>query len=417
MRTLPKLSRRQQLSAAILALALQPSGAFATNAEFQNFFFSVCSNPTGALAARCGETNGGLGDVSGDSESSLNPSQTLSSNDAALEAAQRRSREIRERLRAKHEVGDNGNEKVDLGPFSLLLNAKSSSAESDKVVDVDAERGYDLDQVGVEVGLDYRMNDTVVMGVLVQWEQSELAFDNENPGANFTPIGEAGEIETDSLGVTAYLAAQLSERAYLDMSLGYNAMDIDSTRNSIFQESNRVIAQTSSVTAGDTEGNELLFTLSAGYQGSAGGWNVTPFVGLTYIDTEIDDYVEADRSGAGLALAVDVDDQSALIGQVGVRLSRVVSMEGWVFVPHARVEYVKELDRDRTETQVSYVNDASANLFNLRGDNLDDDRIDWAAGFSGIFPNGWIPYLEYQAISNAGDLDRSQIVAGLRVEL
>ena len=50
-----------------------PALSFAQNAEFQNFFFAVCGGATvGALTTRCGETPGGTGNVSGDSEESLN---------------------------------------------------------------------------------------------------------------------------------------------------------------------------------------------------------------------------------------------------------------------------------------------------------------------------------------------------------
>lgn len=62
------------IGAATLGVALASSGARADNAPFQAFFFSVCGGASGVLAARCNETPDGLGNLSGDSESSLNPS-------------------------------------------------------------------------------------------------------------------------------------------------------------------------------------------------------------------------------------------------------------------------------------------------------------------------------------------------------
>ncbi len=404
--------------ALLSGFAAAPS--WATNAEFQDFFFSACANPTGALATRCAETDSGLGNVSGDSESSLNPSQTLSSSDAAVFTAQQRSKEIRERLRAEREStgnGEDGSAEVDLGPFSLLINARTSSSESDRVVDVDAERGYELDQQSAELGLDYRINDNLVWGAWLQWGSADLEFDRENPGTNFNPLADAGEIETDSIGLTTYVSARLGEQGFLDASLGYTQIEIDSSRNSVFQESNRVIAQTNSVTEADTDGTELLLTVTTGYQAEAGGWNISPFVGLTYIDTDFDDYIESDLSGAGLALDVSLGDQSVLLGQLGVSASKAISMDGWVLVPQARIEYINELDRDRSAAQVRYVNDASGNVFRLRGDDIDDDRVDIAVGLFGVLQNGWIPFIEYQVTTAADDLDRYQISAGLRIEL
>ena len=45
-------------------LLLSPLAAQAANTNFQNYFFDVCTNPTAALAQRCAETDGGLGNLS-----------------------------------------------------------------------------------------------------------------------------------------------------------------------------------------------------------------------------------------------------------------------------------------------------------------------------------------------------------------
>ena len=407
-------------AATLIAAACTSAPANASNAAFQDFFFLVCATPSGTLTTRCGETDSGLGNLSGDSESSLNPSQTLSTSDAAMLAAQQRSQEIRERMRARRDsdegLGDEG-AKVDLGPFSLLLNARTANTESDRVVDVDAERGYELDETSAELGLDYRFSDTLVWGAWLQWGTSELEFVRENPGNNFTPLANAGTIDTDRLGFTTYLSAQLGETGFVDASLGLTSLEADVSRGSVFQESNRVIAQTDSLTAASTDGDELMFTLTAGWQANVNSWNITPFVGVTHVDTEFDDYVESDLSAAGLALGVSLGDRSMTIGQAGVTISNAISMDGWVFLPQARIEYLSELSSDRSEAEVRFLNDTGNNRFSLQGDDLDDDRLDISVGFAGVFPNGWIPFLEYQVTTGASNLDRYQVAAGLRIEL
>ena len=67
-----------KLGTAALALLLATSGQ-AANAPLQDLFFAACVNPQANLAVRCAQTTGGLGDLSSDSESSLNPSQGLGS--------------------------------------------------------------------------------------------------------------------------------------------------------------------------------------------------------------------------------------------------------------------------------------------------------------------------------------------------
>ena len=413
--------RQTPIAALVVVMTVcSTTPVWAANEAFQDYFFDVCASPSGTLALRCAETDSGLGNLSGDSESSLNPSQTLSSVDGAMFAAQQRSQEVRERMRARREADEgkgSDDARVSLGPFSLLVNARTATTESDRRVDLDAERGYELDETGAELGLDYRINDALVWGGWVQWGDSEVEFDRENSGTNFNPLVNAGDTNTDRLGVTTYLSAQLGEAGFVDASLGYTKLEVSTSRNSVFQESNRVVTQTNSLTAGDVDGEELMFTLTAGYQTNINNWNLTPFAGITYVDTSFDDYVESDLSSAGLALGVSVADQSVLMGQFGLSISRAISMQGWVLLPQARVEYLVELDRDRAETDVRFVNDAGNNVFSLRGDDLDDDRIDIALGVAGVLPNGWIPFIEYQLTTGTSDLDRYQISAGLRIEL
>ena len=82
--------------AAVLALAflagsmvaLGPGPAHAQNAAFQGFFTNACGGAAGGLATLCGVNT----DLSGDSESSLNPNQTVSAAAAALAAAKERTR-------------------------------------------------------------------------------------------------------------------------------------------------------------------------------------------------------------------------------------------------------------------------------------------------------------------------------------
>ena len=147
--------------------------------------------PTGALAARCAETPGGLGNLSGDSESSLNPNQTLTAADSGLAAARAANEQTRERIEQARDGNASGNQ-VHVGPFSLLVNANVASAQRDRSAGSDSERGYDSDSWGGQLGFDYRLNPHAVVGVLVDWQSSSLEFDRELAGVNFVPQSDAG---------------------------------------------------------------------------------------------------------------------------------------------------------------------------------------------------------------------------------
>ena len=169
-----------------------PVAASGANQAYQNFFFAACTNPTGALAARCAETPGGTGNLSGDSESSLNPSQTLSRGDAGIAASRASSEQARDRAERARK-GEAPADAVRIGPFSLLINGRSMYEEADRTVDVDPARGYEADAWGFELGFDYRVNDRLVIGLLGVSESTDTEFDRERPGVNFTPQGDAGK--------------------------------------------------------------------------------------------------------------------------------------------------------------------------------------------------------------------------------
>ena len=165
----------------------------AANAEFQDFFFDVCGAPSGALATRCAETTAGLGNLSGDSESSLNPSQNLSHNQSLVGSAVARSKEARERgekLR-EGEDGDGSAAQVAAGPWSLLLNVRGSWFESDGNSATDRERDLEGDSHAAEIGVDYRASERVVLGALLGLERTDYEYAAENPGVNFTPASIA----------------------------------------------------------------------------------------------------------------------------------------------------------------------------------------------------------------------------------
>lgn len=386
-----KLVRAALLASVASTVAMH--NALAANADFQTFFFHACVSPSGALVARCAETDSGQGDLSGDSDSPLNPSQTLSTSDSAILAAPQNSQEIGERLQGRREENDSG-PRVDIGPWSLLLNARFGSSERDRTVDVDAERGYELDEYGAEIGADYRINDNLLWGVLLQWGSRDLEFDPENPGRNFDPATTAGGIDTDRLGILTFVSAAIGDNWYLDASLGSTDLDMDTVRNSVFQESNRAVPQTNSITEASVGGKELMLSASARYTAQMGAWTVTPFIAAncsdlqrlasTCIDRSFDSFLETDISNAGLAMEGRTDDQTIAFGQIGALVTRALAMDGWVLVPQLRLEYLGERDRDRSKTSLCYVNDTNNNVLALLGDDTSSDRWDVAVGAVGV---------------------------------
>ena len=410
---------RYRLSAlpVLLSFLCLSGQGFAANAAFQDFFFSVCSGASGDLATRCGETNGGLGDLSGDSESSLNPSQTLGLPASGRAANANRSSDARDQGFELRNGVDGAEATWVQGKLSLLFNARTSTEEFDRRIDLDAERGYDLDASALQLGLDYRVSGSLVLGGWINWEAQELDFVRELPGVNFAPSGQAGTIDRDALGLTAFISGTAGERFFYDLAVGYSSDDYDLTRNALFQESNRSVPTTAVRTSATTDGTELWFGGTVGLGLTSGAWQWEPYASLTLTRQKIDGYQERDASGSGLALAVEDQEADSTLATLGLRLATTISGSGFVFIPSLRVEASQQLDDDPTESRVRFLADSNNTRFALEGDDPEDSFGNIGLGAVALFPNGLSLFLEYQSLVGAGDLDRWAISGGLRVEL
>lgn len=410
------LSLQILLSGLLLSLALNANAA---NQAFQDFFFGICQNggAQGNLIVRCNETAGGLGDLSGDSESSLNPTQTLNSNDAAIGIARRQAKQNRERLDAQNsDVNDMDETKVSVGPFSLLVNGRSVDFERDQSVEDDRERNFDGDGWGLDLGFDYRVSDTFVAGAILSYSETDATFARENDGTNFFAASNAGSMESDGWSLSLFGTASIGESGYLDFSGGYGSMDYELGRNSVFQESGRS-GQTNVVTTADTEGTQLWAGISSGFTATFDAINVGPYVGLVWAKSEIDGYTESDLLNTGLNLRVNDTDLDSLIGQLGFNASYTVSTSWGVLIPQLRVEYDYEFEDDAPLATTSFLLDANAATYSIEGVERDQDFVDVGLSLVMVMPEGFSAFLNYSTLLSYDDLERDTITVGVRVEL
>lgn len=407
-----------------LAAAIAFGPAYAANADFQGFFTNVCAGtgvPTGTLATRCAETGNGTGDgdLSGDSESSLNPSQTLSSNDSALAVARSRSQETRERgerLREGDAVLSEEAASQTFGRLSLLANVRGEWFQTDRPAGGDPDRGYDGNLWALEAGMDYRVTERTIVGGIISYERTDADFDRDlQAGAPFTPASEAGSMESDSFGITLFSSFTFGESLYLDLSGGYRATDYTFKRKSVFQESGRS-TQTSVLTKGEPDGHEWWGSFNLGYDWQRGEWSFGPYAGLTYTTTDVDSYSENDLNNSGLAMRISNTDSDSNLAHLGFRGSYVISSGNGVWIPQFRVEYDHDFDDDPLNVDSIYELDAAQTLYPLKGNDRDSDYFSIALGIAGVLPNGWIPYLDGETLLGYDDVERFRVNAGLRKE-
>lgn len=403
-----RATSRVVASAAICTCLLATSPATASNAAFQDFLFDICATASGALATRCAETDGGLGNVSGDSESSLNPSQFLAGNSTALEAG---------RDRDAIAGSDSAIIEIDEGRWAFSLSGRWLNTEFDQRIDADPERSWELDGSALTLGLDVALSDRLVVGASLHVERSELAFARELAGRNFSPVGNAGEIESDATGGSLFAGFTLGERGYLDVAVGYLQRELTIERRAVFQESNRLVATSLSRTRGDADGTELWAAINAGYNIERGALRHGPFATLTLTDAELDGFTERDLSGAGLAMRVASTDSNSQLASLGWQGSYSISAGNAVWLPSARLAVQSLLSDSDADANARYVLDSSNTSLALAGSEQDQTTVLASIGVLAVFGGGWSGFVEAQSTFSDQNADRLVISAGLRKAL
>lgn len=405
------------------ALQIGSQDAMAANPVFQDFVFAnLCTNPTGALNDRCTEWVGTVGDLSGDSETSLNPSQSLSNNHTALERALNYSKEARERgdeLHSESEQPDTSDDvAVQFGRASLLFQVRGSSIESDKVVDVDAERGFESDYYGTSIGFDYRVGNRGFVGVQLGFDTMDQDFVAELPGNNFNPGGSAGSLESDTTSLSLTGSFSFSERAYFVGSVGFADSEYDIARNSIYQQSNRDPMFTQNVnTVAEADGDQTWATFNFGFSFGSGAVNYGPYFGVTTATSEFDAYTEREiGQETGFAMSYSATERDSLLSYVGFSADINRSTASGVLSTQFRIEYQHESDRDPNIVNTSYVLDQTNSVFALESDVFDSDQIEVAFGIVKVMRDGWQPYFDIAVLTGNDTMDRYRWAAGFRKE-
>ena len=387
----------------LLAMVAMPGGA--ANQAYSDFLANqVC----GALGASANLNTVACGGASGDSQSSLNPSQPLASSDQPLARAQEKA----ESAQRQESGPDATSGSVDIGPFSLLVNGRGNWFERDAD---SAERGYDGDSYSIELGLDRRLSNRAVVGGFVSYERTDINFDREG-ATDFAPLSNPGGTKIDSGNLVVFGAYNVTSAAYLEAAAGYGFSDYEFRRNAVAQANGAAPDDFFSVrTSGDTDGHDYWFSFGGGYDANHGAVDYGVFARATWARSKIDGYREKDLNASGFALLVDDAKRTSLTTTLGVRASRAISFDWGVLVPAVRVEYEHEFENDPPSVTSAFV--AVPDLtFTPARDDPDQDWFNLAFGTQFILPGGLMPFFEAQARLGQRDVDRYQVVLGVRSE-
>ncbi len=389
-------------------LALQSPIAMASNAAFQSYLFSVCTRASGDLAARCAESNGG--DLSGDSEDSLNPTQFLTPAASAL----KETREQIEALSGRKAVVSTGGEQsvkkvFRLSGWSFSAGVERGDYEREAVA---AERGFEAQTDQFYLGADYRLNDAWIVGAIGSVVNRQSRFAADAPGRNFQPGDSEGRGDVNTAGISAFVSYQPPSGWYFDALLSAAHSDYRFRRVGIYQESTRTITLNRNVVvSGDSEGRQYAASTSLGYNDSNGALNWTLYVRADWLSARINAYEE---SGDAFAMGVDHRRSEEILAETGVQVAMPINTAFAVWVPQLAVAFQDTLASDTPTASSYFLADTAQQRFLLRGRDVDESRWRFDLSLQAVFPGDWSAFVGVTSVKGDVYSDEWRLSGGLR---
>lgn len=283
-----------------------------------------------------------------------------------------------------------------MGRLSGFFTASVGTGDKD---DTNAEDGFDFDSYTLTLGTDYRFTSSFVAGVALGYSNFDIDFDSNALVAGGTLDGD---------GYTGILyGTWYRENLYLDGVVSYGTTDLDQKRRIRYPTQNRTAKS-------DTDSDQWLFHLSAGYDFVRGQNTFTPYLGVTHLKNEIDDYRETGASG--LELAVEDQDIDSTKSILGIHLSSAFSRPSGVLVPQAWAEWHHEFEDDARNVRTAYVADPNRLPLLVKTDDPDENYFLTGLGLSGVFAHGFQGFLSVEAILGLDDISSYAGTAGIRKE-
>lgn len=289
--------------------------------------------------------------------------------------------------------------------FSIFANVSVGSGEKDVT---DRENGFDLDATTFIVGADYRLNNTTVVGASIGWETYDADY-------TVNQRVSGGDMSVDTTTLSLY-GLYSQENYYMSAIVGYGNSDFDTSRNVQYASNNpnpnlnganRRLSSTS-------ESNQTNVSLTMGYQMVSEATTISPYVKLSYLDVEIDDFAEVDSSGGGLGLRYDAQNIESFRGILGVQASWIISQDFGVFSPYVIAEWHNEFKDEPNTITFQYIHDPRNNQISFESDTVDKSFFNLTVGTSLVLPNSFQLYADFSSIVGFDDFDYSSVNFGIR---
>ncbi|MCB1756128.1 MAG: autotransporter outer membrane beta-barrel domain-containing protein, partial [Gammaproteobacteria bacterium] len=296
--------------------------------------------------------------------------------------------------------GGAGDDEGEPSRFGAFVNGTVSVGKLDRS---DREMGLDFDNQSVTAGVDYRINDSVVVGGSLGVTRHQGDYSSEGGG-----------IELKSTSLSAFATWYDEDDIYVDAILHYGSSKFDIERRI------NLDGEAAQFARGKPDATEFALSLGAGLEYASGSWTYGPYGRLSFSSVDVDAYDESasDPQSPGFGSVLSVRSQSIDSSSIvlGGHVSRAISTAGGVYLPQARLELEHRFSDSAREVEASFRYDPEKNLFAIDSENVDTDYLNLGLGGSAVFRNGRSAFVFYETRLGQDRLTQNWFKVGVRFE-
>lgn len=279
--------------------------------------------------------------------------------------------------------------------WGLFVSGHFGDGERDRTAN---ESGYNVDTQGATFGVDYRHSDKFIYGVAFTYGSSDTQMQNN-----------AGSLDTDGYGLTAYATYYRTEQLYFEGVAGFGKHDFESKRSLDYSLN---AATVTGQTHGSTSGTQQSVTVGAGYEQSLPqGFQVDWSGRIGMVSHDIDGYAESGDQAFDLAIGSQAYESLTL--SVGAQIQRAFSRPWGVAIPMLRLAWEHDT-KGASTINGTFVADSQNTEFSFNTDAWDKDYLRAAAGLSAILRNGTVIFVSYESVLARNNYNENELSFGAR---
>ena len=272
-----------------------------------------------------------------------------------------------------------------------------------------ATPGYGFHSGGITAGVDYRVNDSMILGV-------SAGYANYSSSVDFV----GGGLDTRGWSLSAYATVFRQDNWYVDGVLTGGNNNYDINRRIIYTlPTNAGSVSVDQTATSHSNGTTLAGAMTLGRDFSRGPWSYGPYLRGTWTRTEFGSYQEmlvSSRSGSGLGLAVQSRVMKDVSSVLGAKVNLASSQSWGVMMPHAEIEWEHDFQNNPDSITASFLQDPTATPFQLRGDSIDSDFFRLGLGLSFQFAHGRSGFVYCEKTLGLSGVTQTNLALGFRME-